>query len=105
MTSWLTDITKWLGDALKKLWDALVQLWQDAFLWVFEQVLSAWAMLVEALPVPDLLTTYSLGGLFAALPPEVLYFAGLFKVPEGLAMIGAGVAFNLLRKLFTLGQW
>jgi hypothetical protein len=30
----------------------------------------------------------------------------VFNIPQGLAMIGADVAFRLfVRKLFTLGQW
>lgn len=101
---WLDDITDWLRRQIVALWEALLGLIADTFYWVVEQVMDLFASIVEAIPVPDFLSS-GLGGLFAPLPPEMLYFVDLFNVPQGLAMIGAGVAFRLGRKLFTLGQW
>lgn len=101
---WLDDITNWLGQQLTKLWDALLQLVGDAFLWVLDQVLNAFSLIIEAIPVPEFLQ-HGLGGLFSGLPPDLLYFVGLFRIPEGLLILAAGVAFNLTRKLLTLGQW
>lgn len=61
--------------------------------------------LLELIPVPDFMTDYSLQTVFGLLPDSVLYFVQFFGIPQALALIGSGVAFNLLRKVVTLGQW
>ena len=101
---WLTDVTAWLKRQIEELWKDFLEWTQDAFAWLLENVLDVFADIVLALPVPAFLQ-YGLGGLFAGLDPSVLYFVGLFRIPEGLMMLAAGVGFNLVRKLFTLGQW
>lgn len=101
---WLDDITGWFRRQFEAIWDAILQLVGDAILLVVDTVLGLFAALVEAIPVPGFLQS-GLGGMFAQIDPGVLYFVGVLKVPEGLALIAAGVTFRLLRKLFTLGQW
>lgn len=77
----------------------------DIPLRVFGGILDGAIYILSALPVPDFLTEYSLQGLFGALPDTVLYFVQFFGIPQALAIIGSGVAFRLLRKAATLGQW
>jgi hypothetical protein len=101
---WLDDITGWFKRQFEAIWNAILQFFTDAFSWVLESVLDIFADIVEAIPVPDFLSN-GLGTMFGNLDPAVLYFVGLFRIPEGLAILGAGVGFRLLRKLFTLGQW
>lgn len=101
---WLDDLTAWIMRQLEALWNGFLEWTQDAFAWALEQTLGVFASIVESFPVPDFLER-GLGPLFANLDPGVLYFVGLFNIPEGLLMLGVGVGFNLLRKLFTLGQW
>jgi hydrogenase-4 membrane subunit HyfE len=101
---WLDEITAWFKRQFEALWNALIQFFQDAFAWVLEGVLELFATAIEAIPVPSFLEN-GLGTLFANLDPSVLYFVGLFRIPEGLTILAAGVGFRLLRKLFTLGQW
>lgn len=101
---WLDDLTAWIKRQLEALWNAFLEWTEDAFAWTLESIMGVFADIVEALPVPDFLQQ-GLGVLFANLDPGILYFVGQFRIPEGLAMLGIGVGFNLLRKLFTLGQW
>lgn len=101
---WLDDLTNWLRETLEGLLAALLEALQSFALFVVEMVMQVFATIVEAIPVPDFLAN-GLGGMFSFLPPEILYFVDLFNIPEGLALVGAGVAFRLLRKLLTLGQW
>lgn len=101
---WLTRFTEWLKELFQDMWFAFMQWFVDSVIYVVEVVGDLFASAIEAIPVPDFLTS-GLGTLFANLDPAVLYFVGLFRIPEGMAILGAGVAFRLLRKLFTLGQW
>lgn len=100
----LDDITNWLKRQWEAMWAAIWQLIQDAFYWCVEGVMDVFATIIEAIPVPEFLQN-GLGGMFSFLPAEILYFVGLFRIPEGLLMVGTGVAFRLLRKLLTVGQW
>ena len=101
---WLDDLTNWLKDQLEAIWSALLQLIADVFWWIVETTLGLFASIIEAIPVPSFLTN-GLDGLFSGLDPAVLYFVGLFRIPEGLTMLGVAVVFRLTRKLLTLGQW
>jgi hypothetical protein len=102
---WLDDLTNWMRDQVERVWNAFVEFIGDAIVQLFATLLDLCATLIEAIPVPDFIANYSLGQFFSALPPEILWGVGQFNIGEAFAMIGAGYAFRLLRKLFTLGQW
>jgi len=51
------------------------------------------------------MTTYSFGALLSGLPPFALYIVNKACLDDALLIIGGGVAFNLIRKVCTLGQW
>ena len=101
----LAQLTGWLVSTLKVYWDAFVVFMGDFFVSGVEGVLSIFVMALNALPVPDFLTTYSLNSLLAQSGGTIMWLVGTFKIGECLGVIAAGWAFRLLRKLFTLGQW
>ena len=102
---WLTQLTNWLAQLVKDIWQSLVD-FLAAYLvnWV-STLCDLFATAIESIPVPDFLTTYSMDGLLSQTGPTVTWLVGEFKIGQCLAIIGAGFAFRLLRKLFTLGQW
>ncbi|MDH5829713.1 phage coat protein [Luteimonas sp. M1R5S18] len=102
---WLDDLTNWLRDTLGGLWDDFVEFMGDLLISALEALCDFFASLIESIPVPDFITQYSLDGLVSQLPPNVLWFLGVIRFPECIALLGLGVAFRLIRKLFTLGQW
>jgi hypothetical protein len=106
MDDWLTSISQFFVDLLKSVFTSLVDFIHDAFFWVFDGVLSAIAALVASIPTPSFLSqSNGIGGLLSGLPPFCLYVISHIGLPPAFAIIASGVAFRLLRKLFTLGQW
>ncbi len=102
---WLTDITNWFRDAFLALWNAFVLFLHDLIVALIAGVMDAFASLVELIPVPDFMTTYSMNSLLGQAGNTIAWLVGTFRVGECLTIIAAGFAFRLLRKLFTLGQW
>lgn len=105
MFGWLEKLTNWLRDQIIVIWEAFAQFMSDFFLSMVEGVLNMFVMAINALPVPDFLTTYSLNGLLSQAGGTIMWLVGTFKIGECLAVISLGWGFRLLRKLFTLGQW
>jgi len=105
MDQWLKKISDFFIDLAKEALLAIFHLIKDLAFWILEGILNAIATLLELLPVPDFLTGTDLGQILSPLPSFALYLIGHIHLDQALAVIGTGVAFNLLRKLFTLGQW
>lgn len=101
----LRDLTDWLQEQVQAIWDAFVEFIGDTLLNAVEMLLALFATLIEAIPMPEFVSQYGLGALLANLPPGVQWFLVQMKIPQGLAILAAGIAFRLLRKLITLGQW
>lgn len=89
---------------LKALWGDFVEFLSDLPLMILDGFLSALATIITAIPVPDFVDE-GLGSLLADLPQSILYFLDKSGFPEAIALVGAGVAFRLLRKAVTLFQW
>ena len=105
MDQWLKKISDFFIDLAKEALLAVLDVIKDVFFWCLEGVLHAVASLLEALPVPDFLANTNFGQILSPLPSFALYVVSQLHLDQAMAIIGAGVAFNLLRKLFTLGQW
>ncbi len=105
---WLSDkidgALSWIAALFVQLFNAVINLIKDVFVWLFDTILSVIASAIELLPVPDFMTQ-GLSGLFTALPSGLLYLLDATGMIAGLAVVGAGVLFNLVRKALTLGQW
>lgn len=94
----------WIAQSIAAVFSAVTGWLKDFVIWVLDALLSGIVSLLEAIPVPSFLQS-GLGGLFSALPPPLIYLLVESGMVAGLGIIGAGVMFNLTRKLFTLGQW
>lgn len=106
MQNWLADITAWLLSLFVEIFKALVDFCHDVFIWCLDAFLTVIAGLVASIPAPAFLSSgLNVGGLLTGLPPFALYVVGQIRIGEAMAIIGAGVGFYLVRKLFTLGQW
>jgi hypothetical protein len=102
----LSAFLAWFGKLFTAIFQACWDITIDLCIAAFDLFLSAVGSLIAAAPAPQFLTQYSLQSLVGQLGSDILYFVGVFSIPQGLAMIGAAVAFRLfVRKLFTLGQW
>lgn len=102
---WLSDLTDWLREQIIAFWTAIAEFFTDLVIVALDAVCDFFATVIESIPVPDWLTTYSLDGLLGNAGPTIAWIVGTFKIGEGLGVVALGVAFRLLRKLFTLGQW
>lgn len=102
---WLTDLTNWLVEQIQRIWDAVTEFFGDLIVASIEAVLDLFATIVEAIPVPDFIGNYSIGGLLSNVGSDLMWIMGAFRIGEGIALLGAGYAFRLMRKLLTLGQW
>ncbi|MGA4637426.1 hypothetical protein ACPA5B_26470 [Pseudomonas solani] len=115
MNAIINTIASWLGaiarfflrifEWLKGLFLDVMEFFLDLPLVVFKGVIEGALYLLTAIPVPDFLASYSLGAMFAALPAALQFFVGAFNLHLVFLIISAGVAFRLLRKVLTLGQW
>lgn len=102
----ITDFGAWLWSLVKAAVTQLFVLLSDVFNVLFDMVLGALAVVISALPSPSFMSqSNALGSLLSGLPSFTLYVIGQLHIPEAFAVVGAGVAFRLARKLATLGQW
>lgn len=105
LPGWLERLTNWLKDTLTALWDAFKDFMGDFAVTVVGMVLDVAALCIEAIQVPDFVMAYSLSSLLGQGGEWIAWLITTFKIGTGLTLLGAGWAFRLLRKLFTLGQW
>jgi len=100
----LAEFTAWLSDLVAQAFSDLFDLLKQAFFWIVDQVLAALEWLIAQIPVPEWLSS-GMQTLFDSLPQGTLYILSQIGLATGLAMIGAGYAFRLTRKVVTLFQW
>lgn len=105
MDGWLSSITNWLLALVKSIFSYLGDFIHDAFIWCLDAILGPLGDLVASIPAPSFMQSYSFGSLLSGLPPFALYVISNCNIGPALAVIGAGVVFNLARKILTLGQW
>ncbi len=98
--SWINDALEWIGSLLADFVNWLL----SGFLWLFEKLLDGIYALFAAISVPDFMSN-GLDSVTSLVPSDVQYFFAMSGVNEGVLILGAGLAFRLTRKLFTLGQW
>ena len=104
MMDWIASTFQSFVDWLKEVFDALMSFIKDVFLDVFELFMSGIVYIFSLIQPPDFLTS-GIGVLFNSIHPDILYFLSMSGLDNGLAVYGSAIAFRLLRKLFTLGQW
>lgn len=102
---WLTDLTDWAGRTVDTVFQALVQFGNDMIVIVIENNLTLWLMILNAIPVPEFVQQYTVGGLLGNVGGDLGFFLGKLRIGEGLGLLGAGYAARLVRKALTLGQW
>lgn len=100
----LAQFTQWLFNLLKAAFLAAWQFITDAFVWLVDQVVGAFVVLVSLVPVPGFIAT-GLQPLFSALDGSIAWLVMQVGIPQALGIIGAGYAFRLARKFATLFQW
>lgn len=98
------EITNWLWDLVVKLFGALWSFIKDIAVEIFDLLVSAFVVLVAAIPVPDWMSS-GLGSFWGGMDSGVVYLVSQAGVPEALALIGGGYAFRFARKVVTLFQW
>lgn len=102
---WLQDITDWLREQIVAVWNAFAAFVKDMLVALVEVVLDLGATVIEAIPVPDFVSEYAISSLLSNIGSDLMWFMGALRVGEGIALLGLGYAFRLVRKALTLGQW
>lgn len=102
---WLTDLTNWFREQLHRLWDAIEAFFADLLILAVEAVLEVVALAFESLPVPEFMTTTSIGDLLGNAGPVVGWFVQTFKISECMSLLAAGAVFRITRKIVTFGKW
>lgn len=106
MNNWLNLITSWFFGLFQKAFAALVSFIHDFSLWVVFQISDAIANAITAIPMPQFMVQgLDITALYSGMPGMVLYICSRMHLAAAVAIISAGIAFNLARKIFTLGQW
>ncbi|MRR17872.1 MAG: hypothetical protein EG826_15600 [Deltaproteobacteria bacterium] len=106
MDNWFGKVTQWYHDIWASIFGFLVDWIHDAAVWVFDGVVSALAGLIASVPVPSFMSSgVNIGTIFSGFPPFALYLISHMGLANCFAVVGAGVAFRLVRKIVTLGQW
>lgn len=100
----LNDFTTWLVNLIRDIFAALVDFVGDMVVMVVQAICNALLVLLDLIPVPGFLDA-GLDSLFGSLGGGILWVVTQAGLPQGLAVIGAGYAFRLGRKVATLFQW
>lgn len=104
-TGWLSRLTGWLAYAINALFQAIAGLLRDMVVSIITNILYLVLMMIQAIPVPDFIKNYSMGGILGNAGAIVGFFCSKLQIPAGLALIASGYVFRLLRKFLTLFQW
>lgn len=81
---------------------ALKALFMDVFMLIFDGILSGIAFLIENLPLPEFMSSYSVANYIHA---DIAYFLSMSGFPEAMGIIGAAIVFRIIRRVITLGIW
>ena len=105
---WLSDkidnVLTWLAEFFTSIFNSLMALFNDIFIGIVEMLLQALVYLIGLIPMPGF-TNSSMNDLVSGLPQLTLYMMDKTGFDSGLAILASGLAFRLLRKLITAGQW
>ena len=104
MIDWIKQAWADLIGWFKALFSALMDFLIDLPVTILEMFLDAILFLLNAIPVPAFIEG-GLDSFMSAIGSDVLYFISMSGFDDAMALLGAGITFRLLRKLFTLGQW
>jgi len=104
MITWLKQAWADLISWLKAIFSALMDFLIDLPVKLLEAFLDAILFLLNSIPVPDFIAG-GIDSFMSAVGNDVLYFVSMSGFDDAMALLGAGLTFRLLRKLFTLGQW
>ena len=100
----LEEFTDWLFGLVQDAFSALLDLLKDVFIAILELVLTAIGTALSAIPVPEFLT-HGMQSILNGLGGDVTWLLGQSGLAAGLAIVGAGYGFRLVRKIVTLFQW
>ena len=101
----LKKLTDWLREAIQAIWDAITEFMGDLFLDWVERSLAIIVWVLDKLPVPDFLSSQSIGSLLGNAGPTVGWMVSTFRIGESLTVIGSAMAFYIIRRFLTLGIW
>lgn len=94
---WILEL---VNNIIETLWDWIT----DLFLFLMESLLSAIVAIVALIPSPDFLDS-GLQQTVNGFPQLLLYIMANTGITAALGILGAGLAFRLIRKVATLFQW
>lgn len=101
----ISAFAAWLLSLFVKVFAAVWDLFTDLLINALDLFLQALAGLIVAIPAPAFLSSYKLQSLFSGFTSDILYFVGVFRITEGIALLGLAFAFRMSRKILTLFQW
>lgn len=102
---WLKDLTDWIVKQVKAVWDAFIAFLGDVFLIWVQHTIDMLVWVLGKIPVPDFLTSQSLGSMLSNAGPTVLWFCDVFMIPQCMSVLASAMVFSVIRKLVTVGIW
>lgn len=97
---WFDSLIDWLG----ALFQDFIEFIYDLPIFLIEGIVGLIVDLIVEIPVPEFLED-GMAEYVTRFPDSILWAMGITRIDDALAIVAAGVAFRLLRKLLTLGQW
>lgn len=104
MTDFIVSFWDQVVAYITGIFDDITEYLSDLPILLLEEFLDAIYSLINSIPVPPLFTD-GLNSVLSGLDPTILYTLSNTGFNQALGVLGVGLTFRLLRKLFTLGQW
>ena len=101
----LDDLSNWLKEQIIAVWQAFVDFMTVLFLVWLKQTFDVIVFVVGLIPEPTFLGGENLGSIMGRAGPMVGWFIMTFRIGESLTVLGAAMAFYIVRRLATLGIW
>ncbi len=101
---WLAQKFDQLFLFFKDVFQSFMDFIKDIFLDIFELFLDGVHSVIASLDVPTFATD-GMGPLLSNIDPTLTYFLSQSGISNAFAVLAAGFAFRMTRKLVTLGQW
>lgn len=102
---WLDDFSAWLWKVVKLIWDAVVDFFQDLFVFWLEQTFTLILYVMSLIPVPDFISSNSIGSLLGQAGSTILWWCDILQVGPSLTVISAAMVFYVIRRIVTVGIW
>jgi len=106
LINFIAKINDFILLIIKTIFGLIKDVVSDALVWILDPIFGWLGDRIASIPAPSFFNSgVSVSSLLSGFPPFAQFVIGQMGLPEAFLIVGAGVTFRLVRKLFTLGQW